>query len=50
MILSLDVPDIRNSQVPDIVNELKEYGISPEVHDPLVDHEEAFNEIRHPHS
>ncbi|WP_319586150.1 nucleotide sugar dehydrogenase [uncultured Desulfobulbus sp.] len=39
-----DVPDLRNSRVPDIVNELKEYGISPEVHDPLVDHEEAFNE------
>lgn len=39
-----NVPDLRNSRVPDIVNELKEYGISPVVHDPLVDSEEAFKE------
>jgi UDP-N-acetyl-D-glucosamine/UDP-N-acetyl-D-galactosamine dehydrogenase len=30
-----NVPDLRNSKVPDIVNELREYGISVIVHDPL---------------
>lgn len=39
-----NVPDIRNSRVPDIVNELKEYGIFPVVHDPLADFKEAFEE------
>ena len=27
--------DTRNSRVPDIVNELREYGIEPLVHDPV---------------
>jgi UDP-N-acetyl-D-galactosamine dehydrogenase len=39
-----DVPDIRNSRVPDIVNELREYGIEPQVFDPLVDAELALAE------
>ncbi len=34
-----NVSDIRNSRVPDIINELKEYGIIPVVHDPLADPE-----------
>ena len=29
-----NVPDLRNSKVPDIINELKEYGIQVVVHDP----------------
>jgi len=30
-----NVPDIRNSRVPDIINELKSFGIKPLAHDPL---------------
>ena len=37
-----NVPDIRNTKVIDIVNELKEYGIHPLVHDPWADKEEAY--------
>ena len=32
-----NVPDLRNSRVPDIVRELAEFGIRPLVHDPLAD-------------
>jgi UDP-N-acetyl-D-galactosamine dehydrogenase len=32
-----NVVDIRNSRVPDIVKELREFGIQPLVHDPLAD-------------
>jgi len=32
-----NVPDIRNSRVPDILVELKQYGISSLIHDPLAD-------------
>ncbi len=32
-----NVPDLRNSRVPDIVRELQEFGVQPIVHDPLVD-------------
>ena len=32
-----NVPDLRNSRVPDIVNELSEYGIQVVVHDPLAE-------------
>ncbi len=39
-----DVPDIRNSKVPDIVAELGEYGITPLVTDPLADPGEAQRE------
>jgi UDP-N-acetyl-D-galactosamine dehydrogenase len=39
-----DVPDIRNSRVPDIVEELMNYGVSPYVHDPLADSEEVKRE------
>jgi len=39
-----DVPDLRNSRVPDIVNELAEYGIEAMVHDPLGDADEARSE------
>ncbi len=39
-----NVPDIRNSRVPDIIEELKGYSINPIIHDPLADHEEAMKE------
>jgi len=39
-----NVPDLRNSKIPDIVAELAEYGVTPMVHDPLGDPEEAFEE------
>ncbi|GAB4365101.1 MAG: nucleotide sugar dehydrogenase [Elainellaceae cyanobacterium] len=39
-----NVPDIRNSRVPDIVRELQQFGIDPLVHDPLADRQEAQQE------
>jgi UDP-N-acetyl-D-glucosamine/UDP-N-acetyl-D-galactosamine dehydrogenase len=39
-----NVPDLRNSRVPDIVDELREFGIEPMVHDPLASGEEAVRE------
>jgi UDP-N-acetyl-D-galactosamine dehydrogenase len=33
--------DIRNSKVPDIVRELRQFGIEPRVHDPVADPVEA---------
>ena len=39
-----NVPDLRNSRVPDIASELAEFGIAPLVHDPLADPEEALAE------
>jgi len=39
-----NVPDIRNSRVPDIINELKVNGINPLVSDPLADSAEVKKE------
>ena len=39
-----NVPDLRNSRVPDIVMELKQFGIQPLVHDPLADPAEVIRE------
>jgi UDP-N-acetyl-D-galactosamine dehydrogenase len=39
-----DVPDIRNSKVPDILAELREYGIEALVSDPLADPAAALHE------
>ncbi len=39
-----NVPDLRNSKVPDIITELREYGIQVIVHDPVADPEEAVAE------
>ena len=39
-----DVPDLRNSRVPDIVAELREFGITALVTDPLADPAEAKQE------
>src|SRR3546814_450498 len=40
-----NVHDLRNSRVPDIIKELREYGIEPLVYDPVVDPEEAEEEF-----
>lgn len=37
-------PDVRNTKVIDIINELKEYGINSLVHDPQADKKEVLNE------
>jgi UDP-N-acetyl-D-galactosamine dehydrogenase len=39
-----DVPDLRNSKVPDIVAELVEFGIEPLIHDPLANADDAARE------
>jgi len=39
-----DVNDIRNSKVPDIVHELRDYGITALLHDPLANSKEAQHE------
>jgi len=39
-----NVPDLRNSKVPDIIRELREYGIEVLVHDPIAEAEEALAE------
>jgi len=36
-----DVPDLRNTRVVDIVNELKDFGVDVLIHDPLADAAEA---------
>jgi len=39
-----NVPDLRNSHVIDVINELKSYGVQVFVHDPVPDPEAARNE------
>jgi UDP-N-acetyl-D-galactosamine dehydrogenase len=39
-----NVPDLRNSRVPDIIAELRDYGIEPLVHDIRADPHEAIHE------
>jgi UDP-N-acetyl-D-galactosamine dehydrogenase len=39
-----NVADIRNSKVPDIIHELKEFGIDAKLHDPYADPEETKHE------
>jgi len=41
-----NVPDLRNSKVPDIVAELAQFGIDAMVHDPLGDPHEALEEYK----
>ncbi len=41
-----NVSDLRNSRIPDIVNELKQFGVAALVHDPLVRREEAIREYK----
>ncbi len=39
-----NVSDIRNTRVPSIVSELKDFGIIPSVHDPIANNEESVHE------
>lgn len=39
-----NVPDLRNSRVPDIIRELRDFGVEVLVHDPLAEAEEAVAE------
>lgn len=39
-----DVPDLRNSRVPDIVDTLREYGVEPMIFDPLASPPEVKHE------
>ena len=39
-----NVPDLRNSRVPDIIDELRSFGLEVLVHDPLADADEAKHE------
>lgn len=39
-----NVPDLRNSRVPDIIFELQQFGVSPIIHDALADAAEAKHE------
>src|SRR6516225_5627181 len=39
-----EVPDLRNSRVPDILAELRSFGVNALVHDPMADREEALHE------
>ena len=41
-----NVPDLRNSKIPDIVAELAQFGIEAMVHDPLGDPKEAHEEYK----
>jgi len=41
-----DCPDIRNSKVPDIYNELKNYGLQVEIYDPNAIKEEVKHEFK----
>ena len=41
-----NVPDLRNSKIPDIVAELAQYGVTAMVHDPLGDPHEAMEEYK----
>ena len=41
-----NVPDLRNSKIPDIVAELTTFGITALVHDPLGNPEEAYEEYK----
>jgi len=40
-----DVDDVRNSQVPDVVEELQEHTITPLVHDPMAAPEDIRREL-----
>ena len=39
-----NVPDLRNSRVPDIIAELKSFGVVPVIHDPHADAADAHEE------
>ena len=39
-----DIPDLRNSKVADILQELREFGVEAHVHDPMASAEDALHE------
>jgi len=39
-----NVPDLRNSRVPDIIRELHQFGLEPLIHDPMADAGQAAEE------
>ncbi|HKQ30019.1 MAG TPA: UDP binding domain-containing protein, partial [Burkholderiales bacterium] len=39
-----DVPDLRNSRVIDVINEMKSYGVAVHVHDPVATPADAHEE------
>jgi UDP-N-acetyl-D-galactosamine dehydrogenase len=39
-----DVPDLRNSRVIDVINELRSFGVEVRVHDPVPDSKDAMHE------
>ncbi|MCA1021059.1 nucleotide sugar dehydrogenase [Halobacillus litoralis] len=41
-----DCPDVRNTKVVDVVNELEEYGVEVKVVDPVADKEDLWNEYK----
>lgn len=41
-----NVPDLRNSRVPDIINELEDFGVEVMVHDPIASPIEAMHEYQ----
>jgi UDP-N-acetyl-D-glucosamine/UDP-N-acetyl-D-galactosamine dehydrogenase len=41
-----NVPDLRNSRVPDIIRELEDFGVEVLVHDPIASTTEAMHEYR----
>ncbi len=41
-----NVPDLRNSKIPDIIHELATFGIDAMVHDPLGDPHQAYEEYK----
>ncbi|ALX49959.1 nucleotide sugar dehydrogenase [Lentibacillus amyloliquefaciens] len=40
-----DVPDVRNTKVVDIIEELKDYGVEAVVHDPVADKDAVYDEF-----
>ncbi|QKY70404.1 nucleotide sugar dehydrogenase [Lentibacillus sp. CBA3610] len=40
-----DVPDVRNTKVIDIIEELKDYGVDVVVHDPVADQKAVYDEF-----
>jgi UDP-N-acetyl-D-galactosamine dehydrogenase len=42
-----DCPDMRNTKVVDIIEELKDFGVNVDVYDPWVDHEEESKWYKH---
>ncbi|MFC0560844.1 nucleotide sugar dehydrogenase [Halalkalibacter alkalisediminis] len=41
-----DCPDVRNTKIIDIINELEEFGVDVIVHDPVANKEEVWEEYR----